>query len=172
MTGFFVKYFRMKAFLVLFLILTTPVPVSALETEGFTPLTQAVANETAEEYLISTLLRHGADINALDDQGRDALMLAAMHNPHPAVIAALINGGMDPNARKRDTGETALFFAVKFTKNPDIVRALLNNGADQDIRDVFGRTAYDYFDRNPALRGTEVEMLFKGCRRPPEPDNG
>lgn len=154
----------MKSFLAFFLTLTAAVPASSLETEGFTPLTQAVANETAEEYLISTLLRHGADITALDDQGRDALMLAAMHNPHPAVIGALINGGMDPNARKRDTGETPLFFAVKFTKNPDIVRTLLNNGADQNIRDVFGRTAYDYFDRNPALQGSEVEMLFKGYR--------
>lgn len=160
----------MKAWLALFLTAITAVPASALETEGFTPLTQAVVNETAEEYLISTLIQHGADIAALDDQGRDALMLAAMHNPHPAVIGALINGGMDPNARKRDTGETALFFAVKFTKNPDIVRTLLNNGADQNIRDVFGKTAYDYFDRNPALQGSEVEMLFKGYR-PPEPDD-
>lgn len=137
------------------------IPLAFAQTAGFTPLIEAVKKKTANEYVISTLIEKGADVNARDEQGRSVLMLAAMHNPHPSVIFMLIKEGARVNARTSDSGQTALFFAVQYNSNPEVVITLLNNGADQNMEDVFGKTAYDYIDRNPKIKGSEAEFLFK-----------
>ncbi|MBP3403974.1 MAG: ankyrin repeat domain-containing protein [Alphaproteobacteria bacterium] len=134
---------------------------AAAQTAGFTPLIKAAAQKTVDEYAIGTLIQNGANVNSRDEQGRSVLMLAAMHNPRPAVIFALIKSGAEVNARTPDTGQTALFFAVRYNPNPDVIITLLNNGADQDIEDIFHKTAYDYIDRNPKIKGSEAEFLFK-----------
>ncbi|MGN1079068.1 MAG: ankyrin repeat domain-containing protein [Alphaproteobacteria bacterium] len=134
---------------------------AAAQTPGFTPLIEAVKKKTADEYVIGTLLQNGADANARDEQGRSALMLAAMYNPHPAVVFMLIKNGAKVNARTPDTGQTALFFAVRYNSNPDVIITLLNNGADQDVEDIFHKTAYDYIDCNPKIKGSTAEFLFK-----------
>ena len=54
-----------------------------------------------------------------------------------------------------------MFFAVRYNPNPDVIITLLNNGADQDIEDIFHKIAYDYIDRNPKIKGSEAEFLFK-----------
>lgn len=134
---------------------------AAAQTAGFTPLIEAVKKKTADEYVVGTLLQNGADVNARDEQGRSVLMLAAMHNPHPAVIFMLVKSGAKVNARTPDTGQTALFFAVRYNSSPEVVITLLNNGADQEIEDIFHKTAYDYIDRNPKIKESEAEFLFK-----------
>lgn len=134
---------------------------AAAQTAGFTPLIEAVTKKTADEYVVTTLIRNGGDVNARDGQGRSVLMLSAMRNPHPAVIFALIKSGAKVNARTPDTGQTALFFAVRYNSNPDVVLTLLQNGADQDIEDVFHKKAADYIDRNPKIKESEAVLLFK-----------
>ncbi len=133
---------------------------AAAQTAGFTLLIDAITKKTANEHLINTLIENGADVNARDEQGRSVLMLAAMHNPLPDVTYTLIKNGAKVNARTPDTGQTALFFAVQYSTNPEIVILLLNKGADQNIKDVFSKTAYDYIDRNPKIKGSNAEMLF------------
>lgn len=151
------SYMKIFGFFLFFFTFCVP---AAAQTAGFTPLIEAVIKKTANEYVISTLIENGAEVNARDEQGRSVLMLAAMHNPHPGVIFALIKSGAEVNARTPDTGQTALFFAVRYNSNPAVVITLINQGADQDIEDVFHKTAYDYIDRNPKIKGSEAEFLF------------
>ena len=133
---------------------------AAAQTAGFTPLIEAVTEKYVSKPVIDTLIENGADVNTRDKQGRTALMLAAMDNPDPGVAYALIKNGAKVNARTPDTGQTALFFAVQYSTNPEIVILLLNKGSDQNIKDVFSKTAYDYMDRNPKIKGSNAEMLF------------
>ena len=135
-------------------------PVCAAENAAFTPLIEAVTKENTSPYAIETLIENGENVNAVDDQGRTALMLAAMYIPDPLAVYVLINHGAKVNAKTPDTGKTALFFALQYNKNPKVILTLLGNGADQDIKDVFGRTAYDYADRNSKLKNDPVLSLF------------
>ena len=49
--------------------------------------------------VITTLLRAGADINALDTSSRTPLMYAASGNQNPEVILAMLKGGADTKAK-------------------------------------------------------------------------
>lgn len=150
----------MKIWTLFLLSLFFAQPVSAVENSGFTSLIEAVKKESTSPYAVESLIIKGGDVNAVDEQGRTVLMLAAMHHPSELIPYLLIQGGADVNAKTPDTGKTALFFAVQYNSNPEIVSALLNYGADQNITDVFGRTAYDYAERNPKLKDSEVLWLF------------
>ena len=134
--------------------------VFAVENASFTPLIKAVTNENASPYAIETLILKGGYVNERDEDGRTVLMLAAMYHPDPLVHYLLIENGAKVNDRTPDTGKTALFYAVQYNSNPEVVSALLNYGADQNIKDVFGRTAYDYAQRNPKLKNADVLWLF------------
>ena len=112
----------------------------------------AFANE--DPSIVSTLLGLGVDPNAAigdattvdlrrqlsrygnrkpDDSrvgdGRTPLHCAAFGNPNPRVIAALLEGGANPNAGTT-TGWTPLHAAVYGNPNPDVANALLTGGAD------------------------------------------
>lgn len=150
----------MQSFIVLLLSFFCIRPVYAVEWNDFTPLIKAVTKESTSPYAIESLILNDGDVNAVDDQGRSVLMLASMYHPDPLVHYLLIQGGAEVNARMRDNGKTALFFAVQYNPNPKVVSLLLNYGADQNIKDVFGRTAYDYAERNPKLKGSVVLSLF------------
>ena len=135
-------------------------PVYAAEQKDFTPLIEAVTKAGTSPYAIETFILKNGDVNAVDDRGRSVLMLASMYHPDPLVHYLLIQGGAKINEQTRDSGKTALFFAVQYNPNPDVISLLLNYGADQNIQDVFGRTAYDYAERNPKLKGSLVLSLF------------
>jgi ankyrin repeat protein len=57
--------------------------------------------------VITELLKAGADINARDEEGRTALMIAAKYNKDPEVIAVLLKAGADARV-KDNSGHTAL----------------------------------------------------------------
>lgn len=143
-------------FLLFFLFPGMPAAAEA----GFTPLIEAVT-QTSDEYAIDALIKKGGALNAVSGDGRTVLMMAAMYNSNPAVIYMLIKHGADVNARTPDTGKTPLFFAVQYNPNPEIIMTLLSNRADKNIRDIFGKKAVDYIDRNPKLQKSVAEQALQ-----------
>lgn len=81
------------------------------------------------------LLDRGANVNARDNAGVTALMLAA-RNGHTALLRRLLDRGATVEARTRD-GWTALTYAA-WTGHPDVARRLLTAGADPALTDRSG----------------------------------
>ena len=67
--------------------------------------------ENADTTLVSHCLAAGADVNALDENGRTRLHYAAQHNQNPEVISLLLEAGADMNVRE-DDGKTPLHKAA------------------------------------------------------------
>lgn len=101
---------------------------------------RAAGNSSAD--VVQALIAAGADVNAADELGRPALLVAAGESGNPAVVRALLAAGARVNAKSKD-GDTALTAAVReylpgedeFIKNAlhrnlEVVRALLDAGAD------------------------------------------
>ncbi len=107
---------------------------------NMTPLLLAARSNTAEACTV--LLRHGARVTDADKLGWNAVMQAALGNPHPGVIPLLAKAGVDVNARD-SSGKTALMLAAS-GNGAGTVRELLALGADRTLRDAKGRTALDY----------------------------
>jgi tetratricopeptide (TPR) repeat protein len=90
---------------------------------------------------ITAALDHGADVNARDENGRTALMIAAI-NGHLDVVRLLIGRGADINA-KDNSSAAALAYSVNAwgASNPEVVLFLIDSGADINARDKNGDTA-------------------------------
>jgi ankyrin repeat protein len=74
------------------------------------------------------LIQQGLDINARDDQGRNALIMAIEEDwAGLDWVHLLISSGIDVNMQDAD-GDTALDIA-KYKKRTDIVECLLKHGA-------------------------------------------
>jgi len=73
------------------------------------------AEENPNPEVFTTLLKAGADIEARDNGGGTALMVAAGRNPNPEVITALLKAGADAKAKNK-AGQTALDSA-KYNEN-------------------------------------------------------
>lgn len=99
-------------------------------------------------------LRHSADINARDQQGRSALHLAA-GGGHDELTSILIGEfGADVNARDLN-GQTALHHAAA-AGHKQTVATLLAKGADLTIQDQFGRTPLDLATMSGHLKTTAI----------------
>jgi len=59
-----------------------------------------VASEGGNEAVVLELVKRGAEVNARDEDSRDALMYASEYG-HTAVVAVLLNHGADPNTRNQ-----------------------------------------------------------------------
>ena len=80
-------------------------------------------------------LRHGADVDARNDNGGTALMFAAIP-AHVATIALLIDHGADVNAVGQFNWTALMVAASK--GHGDAVRLLLRHGADPNVQDTYG----------------------------------
>jgi ankyrin repeat protein len=87
---------------------------------------------------IKELLAQGVNVNARDEQGGTALMLAAMANK-VEVVKLLLEHGADVNAQS-DGGNTALIAAAG-KGNLEILQLLVDAGADPLIKNESGMTA-------------------------------
>ncbi len=85
------------------------------------------AVEEGDMELVKSRLAAGADVNAVSDGGKTALIRAATRG-YTDIVRVLLDAGADVHAQK-ENGATALMLAV-FFGHADIVRALLAKGAD------------------------------------------
>ena len=89
---------------------------------------------------MNLILDHGADVDAMNQQGYTAL-LTASHEGRMEAVRLLIAHGANINAQ-RDNGQTALHRTAEWGR-PKVMQALLDAGADFTIRDDTGKTALD-----------------------------
>ena len=93
---------------------------------------------TAREEDIHSCVAFGANPNARDKIGWTSLHMAAGLSEYPAIIAALVKAGADPNAREESKSWTPLHVAARFNKVPEIIAALVKAGADLYVGDEDG----------------------------------
>ena len=77
-------------------------------------------------------LENGVDVDAANDQGSTALMLAGF-NGHKEIVGLLLDHGAGVDARD-EVGRTALMYSAS-GPFPEIVRILLEKGADPNLSD-------------------------------------
>ncbi len=82
-------------------------------TTGWTPLHEAAFQ--SEVSIVSLLLAHQADVNAVDEYGRTALHVAAIDG-FGDVVAVLLKAGAD-RAMQDKTGKTAYDWAIREGKH-------------------------------------------------------
>ena len=105
------------------------------------------ASEQADEALVRRLLAAGARVDAVDDNGRTALMYACddgdedCANGRLAIARALVAAGAQVDAVDK-SGGTALMFAC-VNGDEATARALLEAGADKRLTDKSGTPALD-----------------------------
>ena len=75
--------------------------------------------------VVNALLAAGADVNASNEDGRTALMLAAAAG-RAAAVKSLLRGGANVSAQDKD-GKTALMLATKFART-EVVKLLKQAG--------------------------------------------
>lgn len=88
--------------------------------------------------IIKFLIESGADVNARDDNGRTALMVAALRRD-PEVVRLLLEAGADVNVRDKN-GRTALWAASR-SQYPETMKILLDAGIEANVKDKDGGTA-------------------------------
>ena len=99
-------------------------------------LQAAAAGRTRD---VRTELAANADVDAVDEKGKTALMRAAIGN-HADVVQLLIERGADINRQDRSNGNTALSYAA-WTGNVTTLMRLLDHGANVDAKNRQGHTA-------------------------------
>lgn len=92
-------------------------------------LFQAVLNKYTRPEKIKFLVKKGADVNAVNEDGITVLMSALDNICSNSVIEELLKSGADAKAKTQD-GTTALLIAAINNPNPLIIRQLISVGAD------------------------------------------
>lgn len=98
------------------------------------------AAKKADESALKALIEadDGRDIDAVDKDGRTALLFVSGLGSEPCV-AALAEAGADLNHRDSSGGLTALHMAAGYVK-PGVVKLLVDLGADAEVADDRGLT--------------------------------
>jgi ankyrin repeat protein len=94
--------------------------------------------------VIKYMVRHGAEINVLDDYGSTPLTISIFNDSFPAATFLLENGA-DPNfiSKNQHAQAIPLFTAIK-RNSPSMVKMLLERGADYKIGGFDGRTPLQF----------------------------
>lgn len=133
-----------------------PLDLNKANLAGWTPLMAAARSGHVE--IVADLLRAGADIDQIDNDGKNALMLAVVANRAGLTsnaIFELINARINVNVIDR-WGDTALIYAA-WTGSLDVVQTLLAFGADFRVID---NTNYSALDRAIANDHRDVAKVL------------
>jgi uncharacterized protein len=102
---------------------------------GVTPLMQAARTGSVDT--VRVLLSHGANVNAKENDRQQTALMWAVSQKHPAVVAALLEGGADVHARTRARSEMVMLDrgpirnnsqVTGFVKTADKVGTLIETG--------------------------------------------
>jgi ankyrin repeat protein len=124
-----------------------------------TPLvTYAVVFDYISPEIVTLLAENGADLNLKDRKGNTVLQTVLRHGDGTGgltMVAALLDGGADPNPRQND-GRTALHLALwrPSSNRAKLVQMLAEHGVDPNIRDHDGFTplaGYGYYNEDVIL---------------------
>jgi serine/threonine-protein phosphatase 6 regulatory ankyrin repeat subunit A len=105
--------------------------------------------------VLNLLISSGASINDQPRNGATPLSEATFHNTNPEICKILLSAGSAINQRN-SAGWTPLTSAAAGNTNPEVIKLLLDNHADPNIRDMSGKSAYDYILTNPNLKSSDV----------------
>ena len=112
--------------------------------------------------VIEDLLDSGMPVDATDEYGRTALILAAMGG-QLEVIQLLIERGSDVNFRTEESGMTPLLSLLATLHSEWVylsgTEILINAGADISMTDPKGRTAYDWAKQRVSEERIRPEFL-------------
>lgn len=101
------------------------------------------AAKKSDESALKSILEanDGRDVDAVDEDGRTALLFVSGLGSEPCV-KLLAEAGSNLNYRDKNGGLTALHMAAGYVK-PGVVKLLVELGADPELEDDRGRTALD-----------------------------
>lgn len=134
------------------LLLVDDVEVDYVDNDGWTPLEEAVYGR--HEYIVSTLLEHGANANKADKEG-STILNGSCRGGYEEIVRLLLAHGADPNISEKD-GWTPLMAACR-NDYKNIAEMLLNKGAKIDAVDKDGWPALEVASR---YGHTEVALLL------------
>ena len=81
----------------------------------------------------------------------------------PEQVQAAIKSGAQVN--DSDTlGQTPLMHGAECNENSDVITTLLNAGADAKAKSIEGKTAFDYAQNNPTIKGTKAYWELNNAR--------
>lgn len=121
--------------------------------------------------IINSLLRHGADPNALNKQAQSVLAAAVHYPANPAIIQSLLDAGADPNGRTYDYNEHTYQTALQACRHSvPCMQVLLGAGADPTQRNGKGAGVLSLAAQSPAV----VRLLQRNGKADPNEcsDNG
>ena len=99
------------------------------------------AAQTGTVQDVEFFLRRGTKVNAADEEGFTAYLLAAANNPNVEILKYLDSRGADIHA-KTHAGFTAYLLAAANNPNVDILKYLASQGADIHAKTPEGFMAY------------------------------
>lgn len=99
------------------------------------------ADEVALKRLVEAAAEDGRDVDAVDADGRTALLFVSGLGSE-ACVRLLAEAGADLDHRDRSGGLTALHMAAGYVK-PDVAKLLMELRADPEVEDDRGRTPLD-----------------------------
>ena len=81
----------------------------------------------------------------------------------PEQVQAAIKSGAQVN--DSDTlGQTPLMHGAECNENSDVITTLLNAGAEKKTKSIEGKTAFDYAQNNPTIKGTKAYWELNNAR--------
>ncbi len=133
-----------------------------IELKGITYSEKSFLNEiiVGNTEIIELFIKAGIDINAKNENGDTALMIALLRD-NLEIARMLTEQGADVNAQDKD-GYTALMFA-SFNGYHDIAKILIKKGADVHVENKNGYTALMF----ASLKGHHetAELLKKAAAK-------
>lgn len=134
-------------------------------TQGEKELFMAIESNNADQ--VQSLLKEGANPNALNEYGQSALQVAA-EKGSAEMVEALIDKGANVNAVSSSLEARAPLSVAAEKGNERMVGALLSAGASVEHKDEQGKTALHYASNSAVLN----ELVEKGADINAEDLNG